>query len=172
MEKWIQDFVNKYYNQYSKSNNSPNVFNQKEFSKFIFDQLQQTSPDFKQMNHNEGNTYDGVLQEKPSSITEGNNSVNMDMQSNVFETHDYVIVRIANQNENGFLGIQLLVNCHMLFLQEKERNQSIINIKLPHPVHPKTTKYLIKNSILEIQIRKKTPDPWAVFDITDRQSYF
>lgn len=172
MEEWIQDYMD----GYGKS--VPNVFDKEAFANYITERVQHSIPNFKQMkspDHGQEFSAFNNRHSKETDLThhgEKRESKIMDIQSNVFETHDYVIVRIAFQSEYNFFEKRLLVNCYKLILQDKRRQQLVIDIKLPHPVLPKTTKYLIKNGILEVQIKKKTPDPWAVFDIEDYGDHF
>lgn len=187
MDHLIKNYLSKYYDQHFKGMNIPNVFDQEAFTKFISDQIRQAMPNYKQMtshvdsNDTEQDEKEDVLmpnfndhQQNPKETSERTSmNLNQDhtqrpkkIQYNVFETHDFVIVRIPFQHENRLIRKRILVNDYKL-LFEHVRGEAMLEIKLPHPVNSETTKYLIRNGILEIQIEKRPSTPWSEFEIID-----
>jgi HSP20 family molecular chaperone IbpA len=84
----------------------------------------------------------------------------------VFETHDFVVARIAvSENQPK---PKLTLDTYRLYVkgmhgQEKET----ISVPLPSPIKPKYTKADYKSGVLEVRMLKKGPEPMTEITIED-----
>ncbi|WP_106497501.1 Hsp20/alpha crystallin family protein [Lentibacillus sp. Marseille-P4043] len=170
MEKAFEDFFNQHFDT---QENVPNPFDKEAFAQFISDQIKNAVPN--QANVSEPNNLQNVpnpsqhrRRNRPNRQSNGSpgNGNASNYEYNVFETHDFVIARIAMTNANPEQRFSVLLNSHELFLREKGQRPSL-RIHLPKPVDPKKTKITTRNDILEIQMMKQPPEPLSEFDITE-----
>lgn len=86
----------------------------------------------------------------------------------VFETHDFVIVRIPlAQDDDG--KPRLSVDAYHLYVSRLSGQKDALTIQLPSPVKPKSAKAEFRNGILEVRLVKHGYDPTAEINIDEKR---
>lgn len=129
-------------------NNDVQSFIDKIFSEVIPEKVQDTM--------NQGSTHQERSQKSSSPLN-----------AQVFETHDYIFIRIPIEDENWLKKMKILhtSNQSMIHGIPNENDQHVIS--LPALVRKKGTSAQYKNKVLEIRLQKLTDIPYSEIDISE-----
>lgn len=156
VSKPYDDFLKSYYQNQEPF---PNPMDHHALSQYITDQIKNAVPGLYESQSNQD-----------SDLPKGSKSTDakkLDIDYDVFETHDFVIVRIAFTHLSHEPKKRISVNWHELFLVEEGKQTPLLKIVLPKPVNAKKTKFSMRNRILELQILKLPSEPVIEFEIND-----
>lgn len=88
------------------------------------------------------------------------------LPSSVFETHDYVYVRVQIKNEEWLKVMRLYYTSNQMIIEHIPEYDDKHTIILPALVKKKGTTAQVKDSILEIKIPKNVDMQFSEIDIT------
>jgi hypothetical protein len=114
---------------------------------------------------------DAVNQHLPDFLKQGQNFPLSHMRSHnddcqVFETHDFVIVRIPIP-DNGHGKPRISLSTHTLYIKDLPNHKDHLKIHLPCPIKTRHAKAEYRHGILEVRMLKAGPEPTTDITIDD-----
>jgi HSP20 family molecular chaperone IbpA len=130
--------------------------NQFPFQKEYLEQLAKMNPqDFQNfMNEIMGNLIPQIEQFLPNREIFTRTNDNNELNEEVFETHDYVYIKIPMNKLQNWRSIKVYHTSFQCMIKSKRNPELSHKIHLPSPVHKKGAKAVIKNDMLEIRVIK------------------
>jgi len=131
-------------------------FNTEGVQKKVMESLNQFLPSF-------------LKQGKSSSTSESNTPSSVSRtaeKSQIFETHDFVIARIPIQ-PNSYYPPKILMDTYHLYVRGLPNQEPELKLPLPAPIRPKNAKAEYKDSVLEIRMLKRGPEPFTEINVSD-----
>jgi len=119
-----------------------------DIQKYVMESVNQFMPDFLRGGH----------QPSPQSRSE------QDIQ--MFETHDFVIVRIPMRFD-GSHRPRLSMDSFHLYVRELSESNEELKLRLPCPIKPKYAKADYKDGVLEVRMLKQGPEPMREINIDE-----
>ncbi|WP_071394519.1 hypothetical protein [Bacillus tuaregi] len=94
-------------------------------------------------------------------------TVEAPIQHSVFETHDFIFVRIIIESEDWLTRLKLSHTSHLLLLEHIPENGQKHSIPLPSLVKKRGTTAHYKDQTLEIKLSKEIDTNYAEVNVTD-----
>lgn len=134
-----------------------------EINNYIQNMMGQMFPEHlqKMMNEQESKHF-FTGKEKQSSQSQSTSS----LPSSVFETHDFVYVRIQIKNEEWLKAMRIYYTSNQMIIEHIPEYDDKHTIILPALVKKKGTTAQVKDNILEIKIPKSVDMQYSEIDIT------
>ncbi|GGE48883.1 spore germination protein GerT [Pullulanibacillus camelliae] len=131
-------------------------FNTEDVQKKVMESLDQFLPDFLK----QGKASSATKADAPSQRTTPT------AQSQVFETHDFVIARIPIRPDN-YYPPKILMDTYHLYVRGLPEQESELKLQLPAPIRPKNAKAEYKDGVLEVRMLKRGPEPFTEINVSD-----
>lgn len=135
--------------------------------KYVQDMISKMLPQNMEGMMNPENWMNGMQNNNQESSQKTQQTQTPELQAAIFETHDFVFVRIPIKDENWLKDMKIFHTSHEIIIENIPELSNKITYSLPAPVRKKGATAIHKDQILEIRIPRSIPSQISEISIHD-----
>jgi|GEM_PF-1708042 len=149
-------YIQSYIENMQKTFMNDETFNTERIQQKVMESLNQFLPNF----FKQGRSPSTPEANSPSSVSRTAE------QSQIFETHDFVIARIPIEPNNDYPP-KIMMDTYHLYISGLPNQEAELKLPLPAPIRSKNAKAEYKDNVLEVRMLKRRPESFTEINVGD-----